>query len=212
MTAESGHLTLNRAPAARADTAKNKAALRQYALELRAELNEKFRAQASALACERFLHELPVPEGAAVALYWPMGDELDCRELISALRARGHPVCLPAIIGPDRPLVFRLWEDAEELAPGPFGTSEPEKSAPEIVPDLVVLPLLGFDKQGNRLGYGKGYYDRTIAAMDRQPLLVGLAFGVQELEHIPASPHDVPLHMAVTEDGLRRFEKEGEAT
>ncbi len=203
---------MNRAPAARIEIAKNKAALRQYALELRAELNEKFRAQASVLACERFLREVPVPEGAAVALYWPMGDELDCRELISALRARGHPICLPAIVAPEKPLVFRLWDGGEELQSGPFGTREPKKNSPETTPDVVALPLLGFDGDGNRLGYGKGYYDRTIAAMDHKPLLVGLAFATQELEHISASPHDVPLHMAVTEEGLRRFEKEGEVT
>ncbi len=178
----------------------------------RAALSKELRTEASGRAVESFLEQVPVPQNAVVALYWPMGEELDCRELISALHARGHPICLPAIIVPDRPLVFRLWDGAEKLQPGPFGTKQPKKNAPETVPDIIVLPLLGFDEQGNRLGYGKGYYDRTIAAMSHKPLLAGLAFGVQELEHIPASPLDVPLHLVVTEEGLCRFVEEGEAT
>ena len=199
-------------PATKADMARAKAGLRQFASKKRAGLSETFRAAASAAAERHFLEKVPVPEGATVALYWPMGDELDCRNLVKALRKRGHPICLPTIIGPDRPLVLRLWEGGEELAPGPFGTSEPGKNSRRVFPDIIVLPLLGFDSHGNRLGYGKGYYDRTIAAMDREPLLVGLAFDVQELEHIPASPHDVPLHMVVTEKGLRKFNGKGEAS
>ena len=183
-----------------------KAVLRQTAHKRRAALSDKLRAEASGQAVECFLDKVQFPEKAKVALYWPMGDELDCRGLITALRKRGCQICLPAITAPDRPLVFRLWVGGEELQSGPFGTREPEKNAPETIPDIIVLPLLGFDEQGNRLGYGKGYYDRTIVLMDKKPLLVGLAFSAQELEHIPASPLDVPLHMVVTEVGLRRFD------
>jgi len=81
----------------------------------------------------------------------------------------------------------------------------PSDLAPRAVPDLVLMPLLGFDNQGTRLGYGGGYYDRTLTVLPKKPLLVGLAFAAQELAHIPREDHDVPLDMVITENGIRFF-------
>ncbi len=194
------------------DVTKAKAELRQYALKKRAGLSGNFRARASRTVSEQFLKQVAFSDDAVVALYWPIGDELDCKSLVRALQGRGTHVCLPVIAGRGRPLVFRLWDGSQDLVPGPFGTREPGKDAPGLVPDIIVLPLLAFDSHGNRLGYGKGYYDRTIAGMKKEPLLAGLAFSTQEIEHIPVSPLDVPLHMVVTEEGVRRFNGEGEAS
>ena len=95
----------------------------------------------------------------------------------------------------------------QPLYPSGFGTLAPSEVAPIVEPDIVVMPLLGFDRHGTRLGYGKGYYDRTLAQMGTKPLLVGYAFAAQELDFIPREAHDVPLDMLVTENGARRFDK-----
>jgi 5-formyltetrahydrofolate cyclo-ligase len=98
-----------------------------------------------------------------------------------------------------------MWEAGAPLYDAGFGTLAPAESAPVAVPELIIIPLLGFDKTGTRLGYGRGYYDRTLAAMDKKPTLVGYAFAAQELDEIPRAAHDVPLDYLVTEAGVRLF-------
>jgi len=100
---------------------------------------------------------------------------------------------------------MRVWEDGTPLYEAGFGTLAPSELAPQAEPDVMLVPLLGFDKFGTRLGYGGGYYDRTLARMHKKPKLVGLAFAAQELDIIPREDHDVPLDMVVTEAGLRSF-------
>ncbi len=107
--------------------------------------------------------------------------------------------------GRDEPLDFRLWTEDGTLVPAGFGTLAPPPDAPAAVPDLVLLPLLGFDDSGTRLGYGGGFYDRTLAALPVRPRLVGLAFAAQHLAAIPRDQHDIPLDAVVTEDGVRMF-------
>ena len=116
----------------------------------------------------------------------------------------GQPVCLPATEG-DEPLVMRLWSGNEPLYPSGFGTLAPIETAPVVEPDIVVAPLLAFDRRGTRLGYGKGHYDRTMALMRKQPQYIGLAFAAQELALIPSAPHDRPLDSIITELGIRHF-------
>ena len=144
-----------------------------------------------------------------VALYWPMGEELDCRDIISGLVARGQEVVLPRIEGEKRPLRFLRFEGEKELVKGPFGTVQPRSDAAEFLPDLVILPLLGFDGAGRRLGYGGGYYDRSLAWLDGMAQHAvgryGLGFDVQRQERIVAGPHDQPLDGVVTESGILRF-------
>jgi 5-formyltetrahydrofolate cyclo-ligase len=118
--------------------------------------------------------------------------------------AAGATLALPRLQGPDRPLAFLTWRPDQTLRPGEFGLSEPELGAQSVRPKLVLVPLLAFDRAGHRVGWGKGYYDRTLAALrsDGAPLLaVGLAFAVQEVEHVPAGPSDAPLDAVVTEGG-----------
>jgi 5-formyltetrahydrofolate cyclo-ligase len=183
--------------------------LRARALKKRAELGADQRADASARAAAHFLaHVLArveIAENATVALFFPIGDEIDCRLLVPDLLKRGCRICLPVVVGKDLPLIFRFWDGNSPLEAAPFGTFVPDDSAQKTVPDIMVMPLAGFDNRGNRLGYGKGFYDRTIAGLAKKPLLVGLAFGAQELERIEPSPHDIPLDMVVTENGVRVF-------
>jgi 5-formyltetrahydrofolate cyclo-ligase len=106
---------------------------------------------------------------------------------------------------------MRLWEQGAPLYPSGFGTLAPSEIAPRAEPDVVVMPLLGFDRRGTRLGYGGGYYDRTLAQMKKQPRLIGYAFAAQELPEIPREPHDRPLDAMVTEIGIRHFAPEDTA-
>jgi 5-formyltetrahydrofolate cyclo-ligase len=105
------------------------------------------------------------------------------------------------VAGQGKPLIMRAWAFGQPLAAGVWGIREPEPAAPEVAPDILIVPLLAFDRAGQRVGYGAGYYDRTIAALRaRQPVLaIGLAFAAQEIAAVPATPHDAPLDLVLTE-------------
>lgn len=142
----------------------------------------------------------PPPPGAVVAGYWPMGDEVDIRPLLDALAERGHALALPVTPPRGQPLRFRRWRPGEALAPGPFGTSFPAEGE-EVRPDWLLVPLLAFDRAGRRLGYGGGYYDRTLAGLPRATAL-GCAHAVQEVPEVPAGPEDARLARVATENGV----------
>jgi 5-formyltetrahydrofolate cyclo-ligase len=148
------------------------------------------------------LRENLVPPGAIVAGFWPIQDEIDIRPLLAALHARGHPLALPVTGRRGEALAFRAWAPGEPLLPGRFGTSHPAGAA--VTPDVLLIPLLAFDGQGNRLGYGGGFYDRTIADLPAA-IRIGCAFAVQELDSVPIGPYDQGLHAILTETGLRLF-------
>ncbi|EAV45678.1 5-formyltetrahydrofolate cyclo-ligase [Roseibium aggregatum] len=149
--------------------------------------------------------DLPLPAGAVVAGFWPIRDEIDPRPLMDRLRQLGHPLCLPVMTGPS--LIFRRLERDTELVSAGFGTSEPGPSSEEVRPDVLLMPLAGFDGRGTRIGYGKAFYDTTIAKLQQSgPLLcIGLAFSVQEVDHVPSEAHDKPLNGILTEQGYRAF-------
>ena len=182
-----------------------KTRLRKRAFEQRGAIARVDWADMAKDAAAHFLEGVPITTGQVVALYWPIRDEIDCKPLLTALVDSGQPVCLPVVLGDGEPLELRLWEEGQPLYPSGFGTLAPAETAPVVEPDIVVIPLLGFDKLGTRLGYGKGYYDRTLARLSRKPLLVGYAFSGQELDFIPRETHDMPLDILVTEAGIRKF-------
>jgi 5-formyltetrahydrofolate cyclo-ligase len=182
-----------------------KAALRQRARQQRANVPQAGRLGAAKAAADHFFDAIVVPPGAIVAAYWPIRDELDCRGVLTKLMDSGQPVCLPVVLGDNLPLELRLWQEGAPLYPSGFGTLAPPDDAPHAEPDIVLMPLLGFDRLGTRLGYGGGYYDRTLKALRHKPKLIGFAYAAQELEHVPREPHDVPLDAVVTEKGARIF-------
>ena len=156
----------------------------------------------SALFVETFAAELartPVP---AISGYWPMGDELDVRPLLIRLSERGHVCALPVVVGRGRALVFRRWRPGDRLVEGGFGTREPEGGAAETVPDIVLAPLLAFDDAGRRLGYGGGYYDRTLRALRAagRVLAVGVGYQAQRVDEVPSGDGDETLDWIVTEE------------
>ena len=140
--------------------------------------------------------------GPAVALYLPIGSEIDPKPLMGKLVAAGAKLELPCV-QEDGSMVYRAYTRGDMLEKRPFGLLEPNPEVPEIYPTLVITPLLGFDRNGYRIGYGKGHYDRALTRLrdEGRVFVCGLAYFGQEVEEVPAEPHDVPLDWVMTERG-----------
>jgi len=136
-----------------------------------------------------------------VAGYAPIRSEFDPMPLMGVLASRGARLALPVIVGRDAPLEFRDWHIGQPLQSGPLGISEPGLEARPVEPDVVLVPLAAFDRAGHRIGYGAGYYDRTLVRLRRRKpvIAIGLAFSTQEIARVPALPHDVRLDYIATE-------------
>lgn len=148
----------------------------------------------------RLIAALAPHAGQVLAAYWPMRGEADPRP---AAALHDGPLCLPAVIARGTALQFRQWRD-EPLEGGLYGTLHPPATAPVLRPRVVIVPLAAFDRRGSRLGYGGGFYDRTLAALraSGDVTAIGLAYAVQELAAIPAEPFDQPLDLIVTDREL----------
>ena len=146
--------------------------------------------------------------GLTVAAYWPMGAEIDVRPLLDHLYGAGAVCALPVVAGRDTRLVFRRWRPGLDLEGGALGTRHPDPAAPEVIPDVVLTPLLAFDHAGERLGQGGGYYDRTLEALRKEGsvLAMGIAYAAQRVDRLPHSVHDQRLDWIVTEEGAIQFQ------
>jgi 5-formyltetrahydrofolate cyclo-ligase len=160
--------------------------------------------EAAALAIAALAPRLDIAAGAVVAGYWPMGDELDPRPLMAALAANGCRLALPVVAARATPLSFRAYHFGDVLEPGPHGTVHPAAAAPPVTPDVLLVPMLAFDRGCFRLGYGGGYYDRTLESLRvrAQVRAIGLAFAAQEVAAVPRDGHDQRLDAIATETGL----------
>lgn len=154
-----------------------------------------------------------LPPAAVIAGYSPMKGEADIMPLLTALAQRGHRLCLPAVTGKMEPLAFRAWKPGDSLPPGYQGIPEPPPASERLRPDVVLVPLLAYDPSGHRLGYGGGFYDRTLAALraDGSLSTIGIAFSAQEVDRIPGTDHDQRLDAVLTELGVVRFGRRGVA-
>jgi len=134
----------------------------------------------------------------SIALYMGLDDEAPAQRLAPQLQAMGKTIALPRVIDRLGSMDFLAWSPEDQLFPGLYNTHHPEPSGPAVTPDVIIAPLLGFDRAMNRLGQGGGYYDRAFA---RYPdaLRIGLAWSVQEHDALPADPWDLPLHIILTE-------------
>ena len=170
------------------------------------------RVEQSQLLCEQLRHWLPGLDGKqtrsrTIAAFWPLAEEPDITPVLHALNQAGHVVALPVVAIRSAPLEFHRWQPDLALIEGNFGVMEPARTQP-LKPDILLVPTLGFTSQGDRLGYGGGYYDRTLSAMHAQhhtPLTVGIAWseGLLSLKYPDYSPqaHDMPLHAILSAQG-----------
>jgi 5,10-methenyltetrahydrofolate synthetase len=143
-----------------------------------------------------------------LAFCWPIKGEYDARHLARTLRSRGALTALPVVQAPKQPLIFREWHPGIELAIGPLDIPYPKDSA-EVVPDAVLLPMNGWDPAGYRLGYGAGFFDRTLANLAKRPVVIGVTYEMAKLDTIHPQPWDIPMDFVVTERGVYRRDAEG---
>lgn len=144
-----------------------------------------------------------------VSGFWSMGDEIDLLPLLNRLTARGNICVLPVMKQKNAPLIFREWKPGTEMRHASFGVQEPPETAPEHTPTVVLTPLLAFDLEGFRIGYGGGYYDRTLAALRAAgPVTaIGVAYEAQAVAEVPHDRFDQPLDWIATEIGARKFDR-----
>lgn len=190
-----------------------KAALRREVLARRRAAHEADRqagGQAAFLARDHFLAARLHTGARIISGYRPIRSEIDPTPLMEALAAAGHRLCVPVIEGQGLPLRFREWHPGAPMVEGAFGAEVPARGD-WLEPELLIAPLVAFDAKGHRLGYGGGFYDRTLAGLRarRRTLAVGLAYAAQEVACIPHGPTDQRLDAVVTERGLIRFLGEG---
>lgn len=185
----------------------DKQELRRKALAKRDGLEPRFHYEASLAAAKAGEAEIAISKGVLVAGYWPIRSEIDPRPLLSSMRDRGARLCLPVVL--DRETIgFREFLPDTELVQTGFGTMGPDSQAPLVDPAIILMPLAAFDNRGHRLGYGAGHYDRALARFSERgvkPLLIGMAFDCQEVDHLPNESHDIALDQILTESGLRSF-------
>ena len=177
-----------------------KAELRRQALARRDALPAGERAQAAETIATRAF-PVAVAPGAIVAGFMPMKSEINPLPLMRKLAAAGARLALPVVAGQGKPLIMRAWAFGEPLIAGVWGIREPAPLAPAVAPDILIVPILAFDRAGQRIGYGAGYYDLTIAALRARQAVVaiGVAFAAQEIAAVPATSRDAPLDLVLTE-------------
>jgi 5,10-methenyltetrahydrofolate synthetase len=143
-----------------------------------------------------------------LAVCWPIKGEYDVRHFARTMRERGALTALPVVVAPKKPLVFREWHPGVRLAIGALDIPYPIDS-PEVQPDVAILPMNGWDAQGYRLGYGAGFFDRTLASLAKRPVTIGVSYELARLDTIHPQEWDIPMDYVVTERGVYRRDPEG---
>jgi 5-formyltetrahydrofolate cyclo-ligase len=182
---------------------------RKIATSKRKKIYESLHHEEYAKRITHFFHEWISGQKSVfvVALYHPVNSEINPLSLIEYLDIKNKTICLPMVVNKKQPLIFKPWHPGEEMVIGHYGISVPDNDQ-IVTPDLVICPLLAYDSKGMRLGYGGGFYDRTIRYLrrNRQTKYIGLAFSEQKSYHdLPSEDHDVPLDAVLTETGIKNF-------
>jgi len=177
-----------------------KAQIRRDAAARRDALPAAERAAAAVTIAARPL-PVAVRPGAVVSGFSPLKSEINPVPLMRAFAAAGASLALPVVAGRGKPLIMRAWNFGEPLVSGVWGIREPPPNAPEVFPDVLIVPMLAFDRSGHRIGYGAGYYDMTIARLrGMKPVIaLGIAYAAQEIAEIPTTPRDARLDFVLTE-------------
>lgn len=185
-----------------------RAAQRVELLRIRQAINADERQRSTNAIHAHLRAALPSVRGLAVSYYMPFRGEPDVRPLLDDWRAAGAATALPVVLEPGQALEFRLWWPGAPLVKGPLALPMPD-GTPLVVPDVVLMPPVGFDERGFRLGHGGGFFDRTLAALTPAPLKIGVAFEVTRISSIRPQSYDIVMDYVVTEAGLYRVQAEG---
>lgn len=183
--------------------------LRRKAAKLRSAIAAEVRMRGSLAVAKTGLQLSRLAPGSVIAGYYPVRDELNSLPLMKQIAASGFRCALPVVEDVSASLLFRHWRAGEPLRDGQFNIKIPLDDAPLVTPAILLVPLLAFDRHGTRLGYGGGFYDRTLRKLRAQGKVtaIGLAFDEQEFDELPREPHDETLNHILTPAGLRRFGK-----
>src|SRR5262245_18341751 len=176
-------------------------------LERRRAATEDDRRRWSDAITQSLVAGFPILQWMTVGFYWPIQGEFDPRFAIREFRKHGAKAALPVMVRKGAPLEFREWWPGVRATSGVYGLPVPESAT--VRPQAVLIPPVGFDRQGYRLGYGGRYFDRTLAALVPQPLKIGVGYELSCMASIPPQPHDVPMDFVVTEAGIHRVGRDG---
>jgi 5-formyltetrahydrofolate cyclo-ligase len=175
--------------------------VREELIRRRTEIAPHTRRLMAEQACARLIQAIDLHSFEVLAFCWPIKGEFDVRSIAEGHAARGGKVALPVVISPSAPLEFWRWHSGMPMQTGVWNIPIP-KTRHVLIPDAVIAPLVGFDASGYRLGYGGGYFDRTLAAASPRPHAIGLGYSNAELETIYPQPHDIRMNVIVTEKGV----------
>lgn len=183
-----------------------KSALREKAKSVRAEAYARGGAEAADRLASIGLGFAEPAAGATVSGFWTFRDEIDVSKLLGSLNRAGHPTALPVMKGKGKPLVFKAWAPGDDLVEVVWGIQEPSPDKPVLIPDILLVPLLAFDLRGYRLGYGGGFYDRSLAEIraHKPVTTIGVAFDAQMVDAVPFNAYDEPLDWVLTPSGPRK--------
>jgi 5-formyltetrahydrofolate cyclo-ligase len=184
----------------------DKNTIRLIAKETRASIHADIDEMAARNIAAKVVMLEELDEIKTIAGFYPIKNEIDLLVTLKVLHAARFPLALPTVIKKDAPLEFKSWDMVTELKDGPFGTKESIEEA--VIPEVILVPLLAFDKNGGRLGYGGGFYDRTLNALKKdnpKVLAIGIAYEGQRLAEVPMEDHDQRLDMVVTEQNIYRI-------
>jgi 5-formyltetrahydrofolate cyclo-ligase len=178
---------------------------RAASLKLRNLLHEEHKTAAPSALAKTGLNFTGLNAGLIVSGFFPYRSEIDTLPLLERLHREGWITCLPVVLGEGQPLIFRRWAPGEPTVPGIWGIPMPPPQSPEVEPDVLLVPLLAFDRAGYRLGYGGGYYDRTLKTLreKKKIIAIGVGYSGQEVPAVPHGPRDEPLDCILTEAGPR---------
>ena len=183
------------------DIAEVKRKARTAASKRRAEAHERLKDEAGVALASRGLPPQFNGQPGIVSGFIPYKSEITTIPLLNRLARAGWRTALPVVIAPGEPLVFRAWSPGEALVPGVWDIPIPPESAAEVLPDVLLVPMLAFDRRGFRLGYGGGFYDRSLEKLRalKKVVAIGVAYHDQMVEEVPVGPHDAPLDFVMTE-------------
>ncbi len=185
----------------------NKKDIRIYARSIRQDIHQKNGREFSEKINDHFFQTQHFMPRTVFAAYYPIGSEVNSRPLMDTLNEQGHLTALPIITSKEEPLIFRLYRSGDALTKGSFGVPEPSSHMPSIIPDFLIIPMLAFNSQGYRLGYGTGFYDRTLEDLRRiKPIkAIGVAYSGQKNDDVPFEDHDEKMDWIITEKGAIKF-------